>query len=164
VLNIIKQQPKVKSMIKGVKIKNLTVHPDERGRVMEILRRDDPLFKGFGQVYLTTTYPKVVKAWHLHKIQTDSVCCVKGMIKLVLYDGRIDSPTLGEVNEFFLGEHNPTVVQIPKEVYHGWKCISEAEALIINVPTHPYNPKNPDEYRLPYDSEIIPYDWKIKMG
>ena len=39
---------------------------DERGRLMEMLRCDDPIFKGFGQVYLTTAYPGVVKAWHYH--------------------------------------------------------------------------------------------------
>lgn len=152
------------NIIQGVKIKKLEIHPDERGRVVEILRNDEDLYQGFGQVYLTTTYPQVVKAWHLHKVQTDSVCCLKGMIKLVLYDGRVDSPTLGEVNEFFIGTHNPVLIQIPKEIYHGWKCISPDEALIINVPTHPYNIEKPDEYRLPYNTELIPYDWRIKMG
>lgn len=151
-------------MIQGIKIKQLKIYPDERGRVMEILRNDEDLYQGFGQVYLTTTYPCVVKAWHLHKIQTDSIACIQGMIKLVLYDGRLDSPTLGEVNEFFIGAHNPILIQIPQEIYHGWKCISETEALIINVPTHPYNANAPDEYRLPYDTELIPYDWQIKMG
>ncbi|MDD5627280.1 MAG: dTDP-4-dehydrorhamnose 3,5-epimerase family protein [Patescibacteria group bacterium] len=151
-------------MITDVQIKKLNVHPDERGRVIEILRQDDDFYQNFGQVYLTTTYPQVVKAWHLHKIQTDYICCIQGMIKLVLYDGRLNSPTLGEVNEFFIGEHNPVLVQVPKEIYHGWKCISDKEALIINVPTHPYNPQKPDEYRLPYNTELIPYDWKIKMG
>jgi len=136
-------------MIAGVQVKKLNIHPDERGRVMEILRQDDELYQNFGQVYLTTTYPQVVKAWHLHKIQTDYICCVQGMIKLVLYDGRLHSPTLGEVNEFFIGEHNPILIKIPKEIYHGWKCIAKKEAFIINIPTHPYNPAKPDEYRLP---------------
>jgi len=151
-------------MISGIKTKKLKIYPDERGRVMETLRSDDEIFKKFGQVYLTTTYPSVVKAWHLHKVQTDSICCLRGMIKLVLYDGRIDSRTLGEINEFFIGEHNPILIQVPKQVYHGWKCVSEEEALIINTPTHPYNPEKPDEYRLPYHTELIPYDWGIKMG
>ena len=58
-------------MIDGVITKKLRVIPDQRGRLMEILRCDDPLFQKFGQVYMTTTYPGVVKAWHAHKIQTD---------------------------------------------------------------------------------------------
>jgi len=82
---------KEKKMIDGVKTKNLRVIPDERGRLMEILRSDDSLFLNFGQVYVTTTYPGVVKAWHKHEKQTDNVACVQGMIKLVLYDPRENS-------------------------------------------------------------------------
>jgi dTDP-4-dehydrorhamnose 3,5-epimerase len=151
-------------MINGVRVQNLRVIPDERGRLMEILRRDDPLFESFGQVYLTTTYPGVIKAWHFHKFQNDNITVVKGMLKLVLYDDRENSPTKGELNEFFLGEHNPILVHVPKYVYHGWKCISIEEALVVNCVTEPYDYKNPDEYRLPYNTEQIPYDWSVKMG
>ena len=100
-------------MIKGVKVKQLKILPDERGRLMEILRVDDELFKDFGQVYMTTAYPGVVKAWHYHKLQYDNFAVVKGMMKLVLYDSRENSPTKGEINEFFVGEYNPILVQIP---------------------------------------------------
>ncbi len=150
-------------MIEGVVVKKLRVIPDERGRLMEIMRSDDEFFKQFGQVYMTTNYPGVVKAWHYHKIQTDNVACIKGMIKIVLYDGRENSPTYGEVNEFFIGEHNPCLIVIPPMVYHGWKGISETEAITVNIPTHLYNYDNPDEYRLPYNTDKIPYDWEIKM-
>jgi len=151
-------------MIAGVQVKRLKVIPDERGRVMEILRCDDPMFTQFGQVYMTTTYPKVIKAWHMHKFQEDNIAVVKGMLKLALYDPREDSPTKGEVNEFFIGEHNPLLVHVPAGVYHGWKCISESEAIVINTVSRPYNHESPDEHRLPYDTDRIPYDWEIKMG
>ena len=68
-------------MIEGVKTKKLRVIPDERGRLMEILRSDDDLFDKFGQVYMTTAYPGVVKGWHYHKVQTDHFCVVYGMMK-----------------------------------------------------------------------------------
>ena len=148
--------------IEGVRIKPLKVIPDERGRLMEILRCDDPLFQKFGQVYMTTVYPGVVKAWHYHKIQTDSFAVVHGMLKLALYDSREGSPTQGEVNEFFMGEHNPILVQIPNGVYHGFKCIGEEEAIVVNCPTEPYNPDQPDEYRLDAHTQDIPYDWARK--
>ena len=90
---------------------------DERGRLMEMLRSDDDIFIKFGQVYMTTAYPGVVKGWHYHKIQTDSFIVVKGMMKVVLYDGRKESNTFGEVNEYFLGEYNPILLQIPKYVF-----------------------------------------------
>jgi len=151
-------------MIEGVELKELKVIPDERGRLMEILRADDELFKKFGQVYMTTAYPGVVKAWHYHKKQDDNMAVVKGMMKIVLYDARKDSPTYAEVNEFFLGEHKAGLLHIPKMVYHGFKCIGEEEAIVINIPTETYNYKEPDEYRLdPYKNDI-PYDWQLKEG
>jgi len=149
-------------MIEGVKLKDLKVIPDERGRLMEILRADDELFEKFGQVYMTTAYPGVVKAWHYHKKQVDNMTVVKGMMKIALYDARKDSPTYSEVNEFFLGDHNFKLIQIPKMVYHGFKCISQEEAIVVNIPTEVYDYKNPDEYRVdPYENDI-PYDWKLK--
>jgi len=151
-------------MIEGVKLKDLKVIPDERGRLMEILRADDEVFEKFGQVYMTTAYPGVVKAWHYHKLQTDNMAVIKGMMKIVLYDSRKDSPTHSEVDEFFLGDHNFKVIQIPKLVYHGFKCISQEEAIVINIPTETYNYERPDEYRVdPYENEI-PYDWRLKEG
>jgi len=151
-------------MIKGVKVKKLKVMPDERGRLMEILRADDEAFEKFGQVYMTTAYPGVVKAWHYHKNQADNMAVVKGMMKIVLYDDRKDSPTKGEVNEFFVGEHNPILITIPREVYHGFKCISDEEAIVINTPTNTYNYENPDEYRVDPHKNNIPYNWGRKDG
>ena len=149
--------------IQGVQVKPLRVVPDERGWLMEILRGDDELFSRFGQVYVSATYPGVVKAWHYHRGQTDNFVCVAGMIKLVLVDTREDSPTRNLVNEFFLGAHSPLLVQVPKLVYHGWKCISHEPSLVINVPDEPYNHADPDEHRLaPHGT--LPYDWTRKDG
>ncbi len=150
-------------MIEGVKIKNLKVIPDDRGEVMEILRNDDVMFETFGQVYLSTTYPGVVKAWHYHKLQKDNFACIKGMVRLVLADLRDGSPTKGEINEFYIGERNPLLVQVPIGVYHGWKCLGNEEAYVINIPTKSYNYNEPDEYRLPaHNNGVINYDWAVK--
>jgi dTDP-4-dehydrorhamnose 3,5-epimerase len=149
-------------MIDGVKVKPLKVIPDERGRLMEMLRADDDLFEKFGQVYVTTTYPGVVKAWHKHVKQSDNMACVVGMIKIVLFDGRDGSKTSRELNEIYAGVHNPVLVHIPAGVYHGWKCISLEEAVIVNAPTEAYDREHPDEQRLDPHGDDIPYDWERK--
>jgi len=109
--------------IDGVVIKPLKVIPDERGWLMEILRNDDPIFTQFGQVYMTTAYPGVVKGWHYHKKQTDNFTCVHGMMKVALYDKREGSPTYGALMEIFVGEKNPVLISVPPGVYHGFKGI-----------------------------------------
>ena len=151
-------------MIEGVKLKKLNVIPDERGMLVEMMRSDDEDFQRFGQLYMTMVYPGVVKAWHFHKKQTDHFVCVAGMAKVVLYDDREGSPTRGQVNEFFIGEKNMVLLVIPRLVWHGMKGIGEGTALIVNQPTEAYDPKEPDEYRKPYDTPEIPYTWEVKHG
>ena len=151
-------------LISGVRTKALRVIPDERGRLFEMLRNDEPLFRKFGQVYCTSVNQGVVKGWHFHKKQVDNFVCVSGMIKLVAYDGRATSPTKGLVNEFFIGTHNPLLVQIPAGVWHGFKGISSPEAIVINIPTAPYHHTRPDEYRCDPHHNDIPYDWSRKDG
>lgn len=151
-------------MIDGVIIKKLKVVPDERGRLMEILRADDEFFEKFGQVYMTTTFPGVVKAWHKHEKQADNLACVGGMVKVVLRDARKGSPTFNEIDEFFMGVHNPILIHIPAGIWHGWKCIGPEESVVVNVPTEMYDGKNPDEQRLDPHKGGIPYDWNRKDG
>ncbi len=151
-------------MIQDVQVKPLKVMADERGRLMEMLRSDDPLFKGFGQLYLTTAYPGVVKTWHCHKKPWDHFVCVRGMAKVVLFDSRQQSRTRNEINEFFLGDHHPILLQIPPLVYHGFKCVSDGEAIIIHCPTECYVYDNPDEFRVDPHRNDIPYDWARKDG
>jgi dTDP-4-dehydrorhamnose 3,5-epimerase len=150
--------------IEEVKLKNLKVIPDKRGRLMEILRCNEEIFDKFGQAYVTTAYPGVIKGWHYHKIQTDNFTRICGMMKVVLYDSREDSPTYGNIMELFVGEKNPLLVSVPPLVYHGFKGIGTETAYFLSVPTEPYNYSQPDEYRFPPDTDQIPYDWGFAPG
>jgi dTDP-4-dehydrorhamnose 3,5-epimerase len=151
-------------MIEGVATKKLKVIPDERGFLMEVFRRDDDFFERFGQAYVTVVYPGVVKGWHYHRTQTDHFCVLKGMGKVVLYDGREGSPTRGEVNEFFMGERQPMLLRIPVGVAHGFKGIGTEPAYLLNIPNEPYDYDEPDEFRIPPHGGEIPYDWSRKDG
>ncbi len=145
--------------IEGVKVKSLKIIPDNRGKLMEMLRCDDDMFEQFGQVYFTTAIPGVIKAWHHHKQQADNFICVAGRAKIVLYDAREDSPTYKEINEFYASLDEPKLVHIPIGVYHGFKCVSQTECMIINVITKVYDYKNPDEFRVDAFDPQVGYDW-----
>lgn len=149
-------------MIEGVRIRRLKPIPDERGYLMEIFRSDWEEFEKFGQVYVAAAYPGAVKAWHYHRLQTDHFICLQGMAKVVLYDGREDSSTYRQIEEFFIGHLNPLLIKIPPLVMHGFKGLGPGMTLIVNVPTELYNYQEPDEYRLPPDTDQIPYDWARK--
>ncbi|MFW9827696.1 MAG: dTDP-4-dehydrorhamnose 3,5-epimerase family protein [Candidatus Thorarchaeota archaeon] len=151
-------------LIEGVSLKELKPILDERGYVQECFRSDWPVFQKFGQAYITIAFPNVVKAWHYHKIQTDNMVCILGNMKLVLYDEREESSTYKKVNEIFFGEKNPLLVTIPNHIWHGFKAIGNKMAMVLNCPTELYNYSEPDEYRLPFDTDKIDYNWEIKMG
>jgi len=151
-------------VIEGVQTKQLRLIADGRGYLMEILRDDDPLFAGFGQCYVSATYPGVVKAWHAHEKQTDTFCCVQGNVRVGLWDGREGSPTRGETQSFVLGELNRMVLQIPPGVWHGWVCLGTELAVVLNVPDRHYEYAAPDEVRRPWDDPEIGFEWHVRGG
>ncbi|TAL20630.1 dTDP-4-dehydrorhamnose 3,5-epimerase [Patescibacteria group bacterium] len=149
-------------MIDGVFIRPLRQIPDERGKIMHMLRETDPHFERFGEIYFSVVYPGVVKGWHAHTRMTLNYAVVSGTIKLVLYDGREDSPTKGEVQEIFLGENNYQLVTIPPMVVNGFKGVGTKEAIVANCATLPHDPE--EILRIdPYQNEI-PYDWTRRDG
>lgn len=151
-------------MIEGVAVKELSKVHDKRGWLMEILRNDDKFFKDFGQVYLSTAYLGVVKAWHLHRKQTDNFTCILGKMRVALYDPREGSKTKGEVNEFVIDSNKPILISVPPGVYHGFKAIGRGMAFFLSIPDFPYNREEPDEERLPPDTDKIPYEWSLTPG
>lgn len=147
--------------ISGVKVRKLNLIVDERGSLMELY---DKQFCQPNHFYVSYTRPGVVKAWHYHKIQTDCLNIVSGIVKLVLYDDREWSLTKGVVGEYYLALENNLQVSIPPHVHHGWKNIGTDIAAVVNLCSHPYDPNNPDEYRFPPDYERIPYEWGLAIG
>lgn len=147
-------------MIKDVFIVPLKQIPDERGKIMHMLRCDDPHFKKFGEIYFSVVYPQAIKGWHIHKKMVLSYAVVSGMIKLVLYDGREGSPTKGELMELFIGDNNYVLVQIPAGVVNGFKGVGTKPAIVANCATEPHDP---DEIvRIDPFAEEIPYNWDLK--
>ena len=67
-------------MIDGVIIKSLKKICDDRGRIMHMLKKSDPHFRKFGEIYFSTAYPGVIKGWHEHTKMTLNYCVIKGMI------------------------------------------------------------------------------------
>jgi dTDP-4-dehydrorhamnose 3,5-epimerase len=149
-------------MITGVAVHPLRRIPDERGMVMHMLRADAPHFERFGEIYFSTIYSNVVKGWHLHRRMTLNYAVVSGMIKLVLYDDREDSPTRSEVMELFVGEQNYVLVTVPPLVWNGFKGVGTAPAIVANCATVPHDPTEIE--RLDPWSERIPYRWDLRHG
>jgi len=148
--------------IDGVVVKNLKKIIDDRGFLMEIFRSDWPEFQKFGQTYMTTCRPGVVKAWHYHKLQWDHFVPIRGNALVGLYDPRDGSPSKGIIQEIEVREGEPKFIKIPLGVYHGFTPMDDQDIWVINTPTELYNYKDPDEYRLEWDDPSIGYYWRQK--
>ena len=148
-------------MIDGVLVIPLKRIPDERGTVLHMLKRTDPHFIEFGEIYFSTIYPGIVKGWHKHAEMTLNYACVHGRIKLVLFDDRDGSATKGEIMEIFLGPDNHSLVQIPPGIWNGFKGLGSETAIVANCSTRPHDPSR--SIRLdPFDNDI-PYDWEVRQ-
>ncbi|MFQ5801469.1 MAG: dTDP-4-dehydrorhamnose 3,5-epimerase family protein [Candidatus Methylomirabilales bacterium] len=147
-------------MIEGVKVVPLRQIPDERGKIMHMLKVTDSHFITFGEIYFSCAWPGAIKGWHVHQRMTVNNAVIVGRVKLVLYDDRSGSPTRGELMELFIGEDNYCLVQIPPGIVNGYKAYGDRMAIMANCATEPHDP---DEiiYIDPF-SKDIPYDWSIK--
>lgn len=156
--------------IDGALIQPLGWFDDQRGGLSVLLRSDQAALRGerFGQAYVTSVLPGVVKAWHQHDRQWDRMVGLAGRTLLVMQDGRVDSPTRGATVEVVLGERQHQLVLIPPGVWHGLKALSTVESLVLNLPDRPYLLDGPDEHRFDPHSSPLPgrpaFDWSRRDG
>lgn len=150
--------------IDGVEFRMTRPVPHEDGHLIEILKSTWPIASApVVQVQATTTFPGRIRAWGLHRRNTDRLFVAAGLLKIVCYDARQDSPTFRRINEFSVSDRNPGLLLLPPNLYHGWKNIGVTEAIVINLPTTLYDYESPDSFDLPWDCpaarEMIPYSW-----
>lgn len=125
-----------------------------------MLKRTDPHFVEFGEIYFSSIYRGIVKGWHRHRQMTLNYACPWGRVKLVLYDDRPGSPTRGQLMERFLGPDDYSLVVIPPWIWTGLKGMAEV-SLIANCATHPHDPSQ-SERLDPFDPSV-PYDWAVRQ-
>jgi len=144
--------------IEGVVIKELRTHSDERGFFRELIRVTDRFFEeSFGQWSHSLMFDGVIKAWHLHRIQTDWWYVASGVLRVGLCDMRDDSPTCKTVMDFLMGDLQPAhVIKIPPGVAHGCKTV-QGPVNLFYVTSHVYDPD--DEVRLAHNDPAIDFDW-----
>src|SRR5579862_3424694 len=155
----------IQRLIEGVVIQSATTHVDDRGTLCEILSPSRPPHPApLVYVYQFTIRPGKIKGWHVHHLHDDRIFISQGHVKVVLYDSRKDSPTFGMVNEIYRAELDRTVMVIPAFVFHAHHNIGSTDALFISMPTRPYQHDDPDVFRLPIDTDQIPYKFEDRKG
>jgi dTDP-4-dehydrorhamnose 3,5-epimerase len=155
----------VAPLIDGVRIQYAVTQTDDRGTLCEILDPTRSVHPApLVYVYQFTIRPGKVKGWHAHRLHDDRIFISHGTIKVVLYDSRPESPTFRMVNEIYRFEHQRSLMVIPAHVFHAHQNISISDALLVSMPTRAYNHEDPDVYRLPLDTDRIPYRFTNRLG
>lgn len=153
----------IQEIIDGVLVREVKHVPRDHGVITEMYRSEwDPTGLPVVHVYQSRLYPGAIGAWSCHQASIDRLFVTDGHLKAVLYDGREDSPTYGLVNEVHLGDFRPALVVLPAGVWHGLQNLGDHDALVTNMPTVAYDYEDPDHWRLPHDSEEIPYTWNSR--
>jgi dTDP-4-dehydrorhamnose 3,5-epimerase len=151
--------------IEGVVLERLTVHADDRGFLMELFNPAHEFWQEpIVYSYCVMIRPGRIKGWGMHRIQADRYAVLSGRVRVVLYDGRTDSPSYQRLAQFHFTEANPGLLRIPPGVWHADQNWGDSEALIANFPTHPYDRDSPDKYRIDPHSGEIPFDWSLSDG
>jgi len=142
--------------LKGVKIQEINIIPDERGFFAEALRLDwkELLEEGrIEQTNVSYSYPNMIRAWHKHlRGQVDYFLVLKGAMKICAFEEKT-----AKMAEIIASGEKPTLVRIPGQYLHGTKTVSTEPSLTVYFVTKLYDYKSPDEIRRPWnDQTIIP--------
>lgn len=144
--------------IVGVRVQEVTNVVKDNGYLTEVWRADWDLGPGaVAQVFQVLIHAHGVSAWHAHRHATDRLFANHGLLKIVLFDARQGSATEGRVNVFRCGTPRPMLVIVPPGVWHGVQNLAAESALLLNLPDQAYAYEDPDHWRLPPDTDRIPY-------
>jgi dTDP-4-dehydrorhamnose 3,5-epimerase len=148
--------------IEGISIREVRHVPRDHGVITEIFRPEwDPTGLPVVHIYQSRLFAGALGAWSCHKRTTDRLFVNQGQLKVVLYDDRDGSRTKGAIMQLIAGDARPCLIVLPPGIWHGLQNVGNSDALVINCPSRPYDYKDPDHYRLPFDTAEIPYRWNV---
>lgn len=151
--------------IDGVILREVRHVPRDHGVITELYRSEwDPTGLPVAHSYQSRLFPGAIGAWSCHAKSVDRLFVNQGHVKVVLFDGREESPTYGQVREVHCGDVRPTFIVIPVGIWHGIQNLGTGDALMVNFPTVAYDYADPDHYRLEWNSPEIPYTWNAMLG
>lgn len=134
----------------GCTLEPLSRHSDDRGWLVPVWSVEE---RPAQYMYYSWTYPGCCRdadQWHIHQIQTDHFTCAYGNLLVALSDGKT-------IEHVALQYRNPMLLSIPPGVYHCFKNYWHRDSLLVNLPSHVYNPD--DEGRVPFEKLEVERPW-----
>jgi dTDP-4-dehydrorhamnose 3,5-epimerase len=153
------------SAIEGVVLERLVAHHDHRGALAELIDVAKPFWaEPIVYAYAFSVRPGRIKGWGMHKLQADRYAVMSGSLRVVLHDGRVDSPSFRRFAEFHFTDATPGLLRIPPGVWHADQNWGATDVRVVNFPTRAYDHAEPDKYRIDPASGEIPFDFSLRDG
>jgi len=129
-------------MAKSVKykIKELEIHSDKRGWLVEMLKRNE-IRQDIKQIYVATIKPGCIRGNHYHLKKTEWLFISKGKANIYLEDIKTQKKICLK-----LSSKRPKVITTPPKIAHAVKNSGKEIVYLVSAQNTIYNPKNPDSY------------------
>jgi len=146
------------------KIYTKDISGKENGFLIDILNRNDDIFKGredelFQQIYYSSVYKNMFKGFHIHPYKYDTVTCIFGLALLVFYPHLISKNNLNTIIDFndliiipIDNQNNILTISFPSKYPHGYFGVSDISYL-LNYRNPAWNPQ--DLFQYDYKCEGI---------
>jgi dTDP-4-dehydrorhamnose 3,5-epimerase len=151
-------QPTNLELIEGVQLRE--IRPVlRRGRELTEIYRADwfDAEDRVGQVFQVDLRRGEISAWHAHGETIDRLFVAAGAVRIVLFDSRPESTTLGKINELVISARRPTLVVVPPKVWHGVHNVADGQSILLNIVDRAYSYEAPDHYRVAVDCPEIDF-------
>lgn len=156
---------RIDAELEGVVFELLPSHVDHRGTLTEVVNFSSPFWdEPVVYTYCFTIRPGRIKGWGMHRRQADRYFVCSGDVRVVLYDGRVSSPTYARFAQFHFSGSTRGLLLIPPGVWHADQNWGRDDAVVLNFPTRAYDRASPDKYRIDPHSGVIPFDWSLRDG
>jgi dTDP-4-dehydrorhamnose 3,5-epimerase len=148
------------TLIKDVQIVTLQPFIDERGRFMEMFRKEWFPQRSWEIIQSNRSDSKagVLRGLHYHFHQVDYWAVVNGKIRAGLADIRPDSPTYCATQVIEMGEENQLGVFIPAGVAHGF--VTLADATLMYIVDNYYD--GGDEHGVAWNDPDLALPWGVE--
>jgi dTDP-4-dehydrorhamnose 3,5-epimerase len=146
-------------MLEGMIKTPLKILEAETGSVLHALKKREPGFKEFGEVYFSTVKQFNVKAWKLHKRMTLNFIVPSGEVLFAFQDVREKSSTKNKTFKIVLSQKPYFRLTVPPGIWFGFKGLSKGLNLVCNVADIAHDP---EEVLRKEVSEIL-LDWWGKV-
>lgn len=138
----------------AMSVKQIIVTPLKRvpvagGDVLHAMKRNDPGFVDFGEVYFSQIEPGAVKAWKRHLRMTLNLVVPVGAVQFVFVDDE------GAMREEVVGLDRYVRLTVPSGIWFGFKGLVAPYSLLLNVADIPHDPAEIERKDL---GEIM-FDW-----